>query len=589
MGDPTRRSSENGAAPATYWIGVALFALSATALYTRLYFGIDLTDDAFYTALPYAFSLGHRPLVDELAVHQFAGILLVPFVKAWLVGTGSVDGLVLFARHLYFATAVSSALIARSTLGVIFGSTIGWLCAALALAYVPFMLPTLSYNTVASLGMLAGSMWLASGCLTCARPWRLAAGTACLAIAGFAYPPVALAGMLTVAAALVAIHRLAEPEARPRMVAAILGTGFVAVCLGLGIVFSLGGLEDLDRMVTLSNAFAVQGGGFEKLLLVLDEFKLQWKYLALLGVGIGLAIAAIRFIPSSNHAAASLLLTAPGLVLASWLYVPYREPFSTTPFILSGLGIASLFTLARVRRTTSPNKVAALSIIVLPSVVCGVLIIWASANGIRNAALGLMPASLVFVGGLSCWRASAPKSAASRSWLEAALAVCLTCFLVFEMWTHVYRDAPIRELDAQFDHGAWMGIRTTATKLDYIEALETDIEKWRFDAESILFMDYFPGGYLLSDLRPRTPALWLFPWNGFQQGNKSIREIYADELIRSERFPDMVVRITCLPMPQLTSIAIKPGDPFAETVLSVDYRWVATGSCYRIIKRTFEP
>jgi hypothetical protein len=42
-------------------------------------------------------------------------------------------------------------------------------------------------------------------------------------------------------------------------------------------------------------------------------------------------------------------------------------------------------------------------------------------------------------------------------------------------------------------------------------------------------------------------------------------------------------------MPQLTSIAIKPGDPFAETVLSVDYRWVATGSCYRIIKRTFEP
>ncbi len=61
---------------------VAIFGITALAVYARLYFGIDFTDESYYAALPYAFSLGHRPLQDELAIHQFAGLMLVPAEKA---------------------------------------------------------------------------------------------------------------------------------------------------------------------------------------------------------------------------------------------------------------------------------------------------------------------------------------------------------------------------------------------------------------------------------------------------------------------------------------------------------------------------
>jgi hypothetical protein len=110
----------------------AVFCVAAGALYVRLYFGIDFSDESFYAALPYAFSLGHRPLIDELAVHQFAGILLVPFVKSYVAIAGGPPGLILFLRHLYFAAALGTSVVAARRLGPVFGRE----CAVLVSAVV---------------------------------------------------------------------------------------------------------------------------------------------------------------------------------------------------------------------------------------------------------------------------------------------------------------------------------------------------------------------------------------------------------------------------------------------------------------------
>ena len=112
----------------------------------RTYFAIDFSDDSFYVALPYSFTLGHRPIADEVAIHQFAGMMITPFVELFLWVTGSANGLVLYVRHLYVLLALTSAAVAARYLARLVGLGPALLISACVLAYVPFNLPTLSYK-----------------------------------------------------------------------------------------------------------------------------------------------------------------------------------------------------------------------------------------------------------------------------------------------------------------------------------------------------------------------------------------------------------------------------------------------------------
>src|SRR5277367_4384469 len=87
----------------TYRRPLIIVALVVVAvLYSRVFFGLDLVDEAFYLALPYRFFLGDRPFVDELNVAQAFTFLTYPIVRFYLALTGGkVEGLVLFTRHLY--------------------------------------------------------------------------------------------------------------------------------------------------------------------------------------------------------------------------------------------------------------------------------------------------------------------------------------------------------------------------------------------------------------------------------------------------------------------------------------------------------
>ena len=91
--------------------GVCLLAV-LTLTYTRLFFGIDFTDESFYIAVPLRFVMGARPLIDETnVVQQTPGIILYPFVKVYVALFG-LDGIVLFARHLHllFSAVIAAAI-----------------------------------------------------------------------------------------------------------------------------------------------------------------------------------------------------------------------------------------------------------------------------------------------------------------------------------------------------------------------------------------------------------------------------------------------------------------------------------------------
>jgi len=70
------------------YVSITLFVLVIGATWYRLFIGVDHTDESLYIATPYRLWLGDRPLIDEYSVVQFSGILLEPFVAAYIKFTG---------------------------------------------------------------------------------------------------------------------------------------------------------------------------------------------------------------------------------------------------------------------------------------------------------------------------------------------------------------------------------------------------------------------------------------------------------------------------------------------------------------------
>ena len=79
---------------------VAICVVGFALAYARIYFGVDFGDDSFAVGVPYAFTRGARPFVDELLVQQTGSLELTPLVWLYAAVVGSADGIVLFVRHL---------------------------------------------------------------------------------------------------------------------------------------------------------------------------------------------------------------------------------------------------------------------------------------------------------------------------------------------------------------------------------------------------------------------------------------------------------------------------------------------------------
>ncbi len=81
---------------------VSVIGLAVLAVFARMFYGVDFTDESFYAALAYKLALGARPLVDEFDTHQLAAWLLQLYARAYLAVVGSSTGFVLGLRAAFF-------------------------------------------------------------------------------------------------------------------------------------------------------------------------------------------------------------------------------------------------------------------------------------------------------------------------------------------------------------------------------------------------------------------------------------------------------------------------------------------------------
>lgn len=129
---------------------IVLFsAILVFLAYCRIFFGIDVTDEAFYAAVPYGYALGIAPFAGEAYVYMhLPSLIIFPFIKIYLAFSGNSDGLILYLRHVYL---VFNFFVAATVFFIIkkrFNWQLALPASLLPVSFCYCSIPALSYNTL---------------------------------------------------------------------------------------------------------------------------------------------------------------------------------------------------------------------------------------------------------------------------------------------------------------------------------------------------------------------------------------------------------------------------------------------------------
>ena len=139
------------------WLFGLLFGASVLALAFRMTLGVSFTDESYYAAFVVGWLKTGVANGNDLMVHQTAALVVYPLVLLFHWISGGVNGLYLFLRYIYLATAVLASLSLYLAVRRLRGSLSASFAAIFALWFISFGLPAPSYDTL--------GMWCVLGAL----------------------------------------------------------------------------------------------------------------------------------------------------------------------------------------------------------------------------------------------------------------------------------------------------------------------------------------------------------------------------------------------------------------------------------------
>ena len=515
------------------WIGVAAWLVSVVALVIRLPFGAGTTDEAFYSAMTYGFVLGNKPYQDELALHQNAAILTVPFFSAYtrLFGT---EGILLFNRWLYFAyVALCSVATFRLVRKLTHASTGAW-AAAVVVSFSYFNLFTISYNTLGALGVLMGVL-LATHALLENPVRHLLGASFFFTTATFAYPTFGVIAVLQAALVLIRLRQRATPREFRRSLVATAICAIVALCFAGGFLAWVTA-DGVRRSLEFSKAM---GYGTKTLSTQVEWFHSEvWAQRPFL---LQYALLLLAF-PIALKRLTRWTLALAVLVPALWLTIYFRSAHAPA-MTMAAMFLIMFPVLCPVCVALAPSfahRRLVLEQLWAPGVVSLFIVTFTSANGGLSASLGALPSLIAGFVGLSALVSTVTRESSTRraAWLFPSFAAAVLGAQIHTMFNGVYDfDADIAQQTARVHRGPYRGALTTPAKATLLEALDADLKGVEDPTKTLAAFDDFSVAYLSTHMRPRTFThwvVWVFEPN---YSRKLTRETYGESTTR----PDIVV------------------------------------------------
>ena len=130
-------------------ISILILIIIASLCMYRSQFGFDWSDETYYSAMAYN-NLISSDIFQNMYHLSFWSLVLTPFVMlSKLYNGGTTDGIILFFRMAYALLNLSLAIYLYRTVARRTSIILATLAAAMVIIFVPFGIPTLSYNTLA--------------------------------------------------------------------------------------------------------------------------------------------------------------------------------------------------------------------------------------------------------------------------------------------------------------------------------------------------------------------------------------------------------------------------------------------------------
>jgi hypothetical protein len=496
-------------------------ALVCVISYFRIYFGVEITDESYYVSCAYLTSIGGTPFTNDLYFQQAASLLYEPVLYLYHSLFGST-GIILFVRHLYFLLSLGCAGSFYFLFRRFIKPEYAFLIAILPVSFVPYSIPSLSYNTIGSLCFGIGIAFMLAGFFE-EKKWKMFCGGAFFAVASFGYPTFGV-GAFLLGLFILFLHWREKNNVLWSIAGSYLFSGCLFV-LFWGITLFRFGYGNLELSYKVTMAFGALGSAAQKVTNSINMYKAYtpdlWVVLVVL---VGGVVARIRF---------SLSWFWP-MTITSLIFI-YEASIadSLANIFITFICLMGCPVIALYERIKSPEWRLAI-LLFSTSFLMALLVLWTSSQILYAAALASQCAVLSILFLCCC--------GSSRKATIAGLVV-FQCINVYLSYNYVYREDRIVELTAFIKNGPYAGLLTSPEKLKIMDQIGQDIQTVKVNAKSILFYDSFPGGYLYSDLRPATPSMFIHPLPyGYL-----MRELYSRYFSNSSNWPDVFFQFESFP------------------------------------------
>ena len=473
------------------WYALALAAMGAV-LAVRALYGFCWSDESFYLTFAQRLWNGQKLILDEWHPVQFYSVLFYPILSLYRALCGTT-GIYLFAREVYVAAALATALFLFFTLCRGCKPLTAFLCAALYLSYSRGNIWGVSYYN------LFLTLCLLFACLTARgregeKKPNLLAGV-CLAGAVLCVPYFALFVVPGLIAGL-CVRKTRKSALWNALGVCLLAAVFLIFFLPRDIPAVLANLKEI-----LSDPEHT-GGPLTYLLVAIRDVKLLYFYEALLSLFAGaVLLLGVKLLPKRFGALPGLLIAACGAAVSLRRYWPGETGFAFYQFALFCL---PAMLLCWVRREI---KRPALLLRVL-----GILMALAMGLSSNTEAITFTVGLPVYAMGvlMQLDGLSGEGEMAIRIF-GAVLACAVLCVTYGTRITSVFRDGPLNTLTETMASGPAAGIRTTqahAGQYQQILAMLEELEGEYGSENPIFFTKLLPWGYLAADFPCGAPTAW---------------------------------------------------------------------------------
>ncbi|WP_130904131.1 hypothetical protein [Pseudomonas sp. Sample_22] len=490
---PTSNNDDCGSNVALCAGMISLAVVTSLLLCYRMTIGVDLTDESYYLSFLDGWLKTGFQHSSALGLHQTAELLIFPVVKIFAAVLPNEQGLALLNRFIYLVASLVSGYCffrfarTRQTFPV------AVLCGIAVTSFIPFSLPSPSYNTLGMLGMLCAVAAFAIFAETKQLRWLITSAGAWM-VSVLAYPTF----VVVLASFLVAIA--AVPALRPSF------RRYVVWCLtfqivGLGLLLSAYGVRRLMQIIEFTNSSLQISTGLGG--------KLS-KAAALLGASdtfVALCLASIAvgiFAAKGSHRSLNGWITAgviTGILITAQLAGPFLYATSHDFVLLLAIAGAAFFVTETIRKTRYDHAMTAYFFVGL---FAGIVTSLTATNSIINFAIGGFICVCVFLLALF------PKSSVERNSHLALLCGVVLLFLMSN-FNFIYGESvnPISSAPAKrVESGVFAGLLTTVDKAQAIE--QTTAFLATVPGDSVAVIGRFPSIYLLTGMRPKTLSTWDF-------------------------------------------------------------------------------